>query len=156
GLLVLAAPAAAGEPELGDEELVERETAPALLTLPLAAWAMQRGERVGPLREPGGDLDRRGERVRVVARVVERLPDQLTELLDGDLLARRVDGCEVGRRGGAVYVVRADRELVAPQLPAQPDACAGLELVGEPDLVEPDRGDLAALVRDSRLDDRQP
>jgi hypothetical protein len=40
-------------------------------------------------------------------------------------------------------------------LPAQAHSRPGLELLHEPGLVEPDGDDLAALVADPRIDDRQ-
>ncbi len=114
---------------------------------------MQRRERVGSERQLVGDSGRDG--IRKVARLGQREPDHLAQLLDRQILRRGIDGREVGRRGSAVQVVRADVELVPPQVAAQPDMRARLELVREPGLIEPDRRDLTAVVGDARLDDRQ-
>src|SRR5438309_881458 len=84
------------------------------------------------------------------------LPDELAELLRRDLLARRVHRRKVGRRRGAVQVVGAHVELVPPELSAEPHPRSRLELVDELSLVEPDGRDLPAIVRDPRLDDREP
>ena len=142
-----------GQPDLKDEELVERQPPPAAFGLVLTGRAMERDERVGPLWQARLGLHSGGQVVHVVAGVGERLSDQLAELLDGHLFARRVHGREVGRRRGAVQVVGADGELVAAELAPQADSCARLELLGQPDLVEPDRRDLSALVRYASLDD---
>ncbi|HEY8235056.1 MAG TPA: OB-fold nucleic acid binding domain-containing protein, partial [Gaiellaceae bacterium] len=55
------------------------------------------------------------------------------------LLARGIHGREVGGRGRAVEVVGADVELVPAQLSPQAQPRPGLQLVGEPRLVEPNR-----------------
>src|SRR6266511_6366820 len=98
-------------------------------------------------------LRARGQEVRVVARVLQSLAGELAELLGRDLLARRVDGREVRGRRGSVQVVGANGELVALELTAQAHVRPRLQLLREPDLVEPDRRDLAAAIRDSRLND---
>ena len=117
---------------------------------------MKRDERVGAAGEPLTRLELGGQRVDDVACVVERLPDHVAQLLDGDLLAGGVDRREVGGRRDTVHVVPADRELAPLQVAAQADPRAGLEPVLEPCLVEPDGGDLAGLVGDSRLHELKP
>ena len=117
---------------------------------------MKRDERVGAAGKPLARLERGGQRIDDVACVVERLPDHVAQLLDGDLLAGGVDRREVGGRRDTVHVVRADRELAPLQVAAQADPRAGLEPVLEPCLVEPDGGDLAGLVGDSRLHELKP
>ena len=153
-LLLLAPEAPAHEPDLEHQELLEGQALTARFGGVGIARPVEGGERVDAERELGSDTGR--DRIGMVVRVRQRLRHELAQLFDGDVLARRVDGREVRGGRGAVHVVRADGELVPAQLAAQAHARPGLELVGEPDLVEPDRGDLAALVGDARLDDREP
>ena len=112
---------------------------------------VERHQRVGPARQPFARLDLRGERVDHVTGEHQRLADHLAELLDGDLLARRVDRREVGGRGDTVHVVGANRELAALQIAAQADSGARLEPVLQPGLVEPDGRDLTGVVGDASL-----
>ena len=154
--LFLAAQPPPGEPDLQDEQLVEREPAAPPLAVLLVAWSMEGVERIGSTRKPGVLRDPSGQEVRPVTHVRQRLADQLAQLLDRHVLARRVDRSEVGRGRGPVQVVRADGELVSLELAAQAHARPGLQLLGQPDLVEPDGRDLAALVGDPRLHDREP
>ena len=154
--LFLAAQPPPGEPDLQDEQLVEREPAAPPLAVLLVAWPMEGVERIGSTRKPCALRNPSGQEVRKVTHVRQRLADQLAQLLDRHVLARRVDRSEVGRRRGPVEVVRADGELVSLELAAQAHAGPGLQLLGQPELVEPDGGDLAALVGDPRLDDREP
>ena len=151
--LVLAAATATGKTDLEDEQLVEREPAPALLGLLLVPGTVQRRERVGAQRKASPLLERRRDEVREVACMRERLADEVAELLDRHLLARRVDGSEVRGRRSAVQVVRANRELVATKLAAQANVSARLQLLREPDLVEPDSRHLATAVGYAGLDD---
>ena len=144
------------KPDLEREQLVEGKPLPRLLALLLAPRTVERDERVGAAGQPLARLERGGQWIDHVACVVERLPDHIAQLLDGDLLARGVDGREIGRRGDAVHVIGANGELAALQVAAQPDPRAGLEPVLEPCLVEPDGGDLAGLVGDAGLHELEP
>ena len=153
--LVFAPTSAAGQPDLEDEELVQCEPAAARLGFSLVPRTVQGGERVRAQRQARLLLEVSGNEVGEVTGVRECLAGELPELLDGHLLARRVDRREIGRRGGAVQVVGADGELVATELASEANVRARLQLLGEPDLVEPDRGHLAAVVGDPGLDDRE-
>ena len=71
------------------------------------------------------------------------------------LLAGRVDRREVCCRGDAVQVVGAHLEAVALEVATEAHMRPGLQLRLQPGLVEPHRDDLAALVTDPSVDDRQ-
>ena len=81
---------------------------------------------------------------------------ELPQLLHRHLLAGRVDGREVRGRRDAVQIVRTHVELVPAQLAAQAYPRSGPKLVLQPGLVEPDRGDLVALVGHAGLNDCEP
>ena len=68
-----------------------------------------------------------------------------------NLLARRIDGREVGGRSRLAEVVALHVEAVPAELAAQADWRAGRELLDEPRLVEPRRRDRAALVLDAAV-----
>ena len=91
---------------------------------------------------------RPGERLSRVARELERLGVEIPELLLRELLARRIDRCEVSSGAVALEVVRGDGESVPVRASAQPDARAGGQLLRQPRLVEPGRLDLAGVVGD--------
>src|SRR6266545_779477 len=74
----------------------------------------------------------------------------------GQLLAGRVHGRVIGCGRNTVEVVGANVERAALELPAQADLSAGRQLLDEPLLVEPDRGDGVRAVLDAGRDDRQP
>jgi hypothetical protein len=116
---------------------------------------MQGGQRVRPEWQLLACLQRRREWIRQVPSERQRPLHERPQPLRRHLLAGRVDRREVGRRGDAVEVVRPDGELVPLQLPAQADTRPRLQALLEPGLVEPDGGDLIALVGDPRLHDRQ-
>jgi hypothetical protein len=141
--------------DLEHEQLVEGEPPPRLLPVLERIRTVQRDERVREQRQPFGGLQLRRQRVRHVASVAHRELDEAAQPLRRDLLARGIDGRKVRRRRDAVQVVRADLEAAPLELAAQANPRAGLELLLQPRLVEPDRGDLIALVRDPSLDDRQ-
>ena len=153
-LLLLATAATPREPDLEHEQLVEGQPPSPALRLLGGPGSVDRRQRIGAQRHRVHEVGRRC--VGAVTNVGKRLPDELAELLRRDLLARGVHGGEVGRGGSAVQVVGADVELVPPELAAEAHPRAGPELVDEPCLVEPDGGDLPAVVRDPRLDDREP
>ena len=92
----------------------------------------------------------------MVTGVLERGRDELAQLRRRHLLARRVDGREVGGRRAAVQVVGLDREAEAVLLTPQAHVRAGRELVLQPRLVEPGGADLAGAVADLRGEDLQP
>ncbi len=146
----------ARQPELQREELVEGQPPPRALAVGLARRAVESHDGIRAGRQPFLCLDRGRHRVDDLPRVLERLADHLAQLLDRDLLARRVDGGKVRRRRAAVQVVRLDREVAPLQVSAQADLGSRLEAVHEPGLVEPDRGDLAGLVRDAGFDQLHP
>ena len=101
---------------------------------------MQRQERVGAQWQPRCAFPAAGQRVGQVARVRERRPDELAQLLR-QLLARRIDGREVRGGGAAVQVVGADCEPVAVRRPRSRTCVPGASFSCEPRLVEPGRGD---------------
>ena len=153
-LLALAPPAPTSKADLEDEQLLEREPSAAELRVLRSARHVERGKGIGSDRHVVGDSGRHG--IGEVARLGQRAPDHLAQLLDGQILGRGIDGREVGGRRGPVEIVRAHVELVAPQMPAQADVRSRRELLREPRLVEPDGRDLPAVVGDARLDDREP
>ena len=67
------------------------------------------------------------------------------------LLARRVDGREVGGRGDRRSGRRSGRRTRSASAARAAAPRARLQLLGQPGLVEPDRGDLAAAVGDASL-----
>ena len=95
---LLALGGAAGERELEHEQLVEGEPLPALLGLGERARLVHGHERVCSERQPALGLHGGRQRVRMVTGVRERARDQLAQLRRRHLLARRVDGREVGCR----------------------------------------------------------
>ena len=101
------------ERELEHEQLVEGEPLPALLGLRERARLMNGHECVGSERKPAVALHRSRQGVGMITGVLERGRDQLAQLRRRHLLARRVDGREVGRRRAAVQVVGLDREAEA-------------------------------------------
>ena len=154
--LLLALSCPAGEAELEQEQLVERKPLPAALRLLDRPGPVQGEERVGTRRERLACLQPGREEVQVVAREPERGGHERAHPRRCDLLAGGIDRRQVGGRAGTVQVVRANRELVPPQLAAEPHDGSGQQLLCEPVLVEPDRRDRAALVRDHRLQHGQP
>ena len=82
--------------------------------------------------------------------------DELAQLGRRDLLARRVDRREVGRRRAAVEIERAHGEAEPVRGTAQTHMGARLQLLLQPGLVEPGRADLARPVRDLRGQDLEP
>ncbi len=156
GDLLLALGRAPGERQLQHEQLVEGEPLPPLLGLFERARLVDRRQGVAAERQPALRLQPRRERVGAVGHERQRRLDQLAQLRGRDLLARRVDGCEVGRRGAAVEVERADREAEPVRRPAQADVRSRLQLLLQPRLVEPGRADLAGAVRDLRGQDLEP
>ncbi len=116
---------------------------------------MERVERVGAKRKPFPHLELGRQRVGEVAGVFERSAHEVAHALLRDVLGGRIDRREVGGCDGVAEVVGADVEAVTSRPPAQPDARPGLQLAGEPRLVEPRRGDLGAAVVDACRQDLQ-
>ena len=148
--LVLALARPAGDAELEQEQLVEREPASPLLRLLERFRAMERVQRVGAARQAFPLFQRRRERVGLVRNELEGAVGKGAEPRRRDLLAGRVDRRQVGGGGRTVQVVRLDVERVPAELPAEAHTRPGLELVLQPVLVEPDGRDCAAVVRDGR------
>ncbi len=117
---------------------------------------MQSRERVAPERQPALCLQRGRQRVGPVGGERQRRLDELAELHRRDLLAGRIDGCEVRGRRAAVQVVGADGEAEAVLLAAKAHVRPGRQLVLQPRLVEPGRRDLPAAVGDLRGEDLEP
>src|SRR5690349_25084781 len=86
----------------------------------------------------------------------ERGAHQLAEPRRGDLLARGVDGSEVGRRPRGTHVIALDVEPVPAELAAQTQVGPRRQLLREPRLVEPGGADCAGAVADPSRDDRPP
>src|SRR5581483_5838884 len=132
GDLVLALAVPSRQAELEQEQLVEREPPAAALGVVERARPVESVERVRAagkalrLAQPGRQRidDVADQRQRTVG---ERPPPRRRDLLPG-----RIDRREVAGRGGAVEVVRTDRELVAAQLATQSDACPRPQLLREP------------------------
>ena len=154
--LALTPAAPACEAELEHQELIEGQPPPAFLRLGERHGLVQRAQRVRARRKPLGRAQSCGKWVPLLAGDVQRGGHELADPLRRQVLGRRVDRGEVGRSRLAVQVVGLDGEAVAPERSAQPDSRPGLELLGEPSLVEPGRLDLARAVRDAGLDEREP
>ena len=150
-------PARAGpcEADLENEQLVEGQTAASLLPFVERPRPVERDERIRAQRQAFTGLQLSRKRIRNVAREDECALDEAAQPLRRHLLARGVDGSEVRGRRDAVQVIGAHLEAVALELTAQPHARPRLQPLGEPGLVEPDCPDLAALVRDPCVDDRE-
>src|SRR5207344_3267694 len=144
------------ERETEDEELVVGEPEPTDLRLRERSGAMDDGERVRAKRETLGGEQRRGNIVARVPNQLERPRVQIAELLLCDVLARRIDGGEVGGLRIAVEVVGRNGEAVPVRAPAQTDRGARDQLARQPRLVEPGCLDLARIVRDAGSEDLQP
>jgi hypothetical protein len=140
--------------ELQRDELVEREPAARLLRLRLVGREVQRRERVCVRRH----LELCGKGIRQEAAVVRKCAaHELAQPRRRDLLARRMDGREVGGALRLADVVALHLEAVARQLPAQPNVRPRRELLDKPRLVEELRADLpAALVTHGRVHQRAP
>src|SRR5207342_2867802 len=93
--LVLALARAAGEAELEQEQLVEREPASPLLRLLQRPGTVERVEGVGAARQALPLFQRRRQRVRLVRNELERSVCQRAQARRRDLLAGRIDGREV-------------------------------------------------------------
>ena len=117
---------------------------------------MDRRQRVAAKRQPALRLQRGRQRIRPVAHERQRRLDELAQLRGRDLLARRIDRREVGRRRAAVEVERAHGEAEPVRRAAQPHVRTRLQLLLQPRLVEPGGADLAGAVRDLRGQDLQP
>ena len=153
--LRLALACAPREPELEHEQLVEGQPRAGPLGLVEGLRAMQRVQGVRLQRQRAPGLEIGGQRVGEVVHRLEGGADQLAELLGRDVLARVVDGHERLRAGDGGELVGADGERPAPERPDQPDTRPGLQLLGDPGLVEPHGADRVRLVHDGGLDDRQ-
>ena len=154
--LLLALGRPARERQLEDEQLVEREPASPLLRLVERARPVQSSERVAPERQPAFCLQGGRKRVGPVGGKRQRRLDELAQLHRRDLLARRVDRCEVRRCRAAVQVEGADGKAEAVRCPTEAHVRAGGQLVLQPRLVEPGRRNLAAAVGDLRGEDLEP
>ena len=146
GDLLLALGSAPRQRQLEDEQLVEGEPLPSLLGLLERARLVDRRQRVASERQPALRLQRRRQRVGMVGHERQRRLDELAQLRRRDLLARRIDRREVGRRRAAVEVERAHGEAEAVRGAAQTHVRARLQLLLQPGLVEPGRADLAGPV----------
>ena len=144
------------ERELEDEQLVERKPAPALLRLVERTWPVQRGERISAERQPALCFQGGRQRVGAVGGEREHRLDELAELHGRDLLAGRIDRCEVRGRRAPVQVEGANRKAEAVRRSAEAYVRAGRQLVLEPRLVEPGRRDLAAAVGHLGGEDLEP
>src|SRR5262245_48419267 len=123
------------EPDLQCEQLVESEPATALLGFLERARPVKRVQSVWLQREPASLPQLSREGIPIVAGARKCSGDELAQLPRRDLLARWVDGGEVGRRLDPVEVVGADVELSPAQLAAEADPRACPEPVGKPLLV---------------------
>ena len=105
---------------------------------------MDGDERVGAKRQALRCEERGRELLRVVTCVRQHARDQAAQLLLAEILARGIDGREVGGVVGVAEVVGLDGEAVAVLAAAQAHARPRDQLLLEPGLVEPGRADLAA------------
>ncbi len=147
---------AAAQRELQDDELVERQTAPARLGLLLVTGPVERDERVGAEWETALDPDASGQGVATCPGVGEDTLDETPDRLLGEVGRRRVHGCEVGSRVRLSEVVRLDLEPVAVRLPPDPQPRPRAQARLEPGLVEPGRPQLPGRVGDVGGEDVQP
>ena len=132
---------AARDADLQQEQLLEREPLPPDLRLVLGLRMVEHEERVALQRQCLAVAELGRQRVEVVDDVPERVRDERAQPLRRDLLARGIDGREVGGRLALADVVRLDVEAVPAGLAAQAHVHARLQLVRDPRLVEPRRGD---------------
>jgi hypothetical protein len=147
---------AAGDADLQEQQLLEREPRASGLGLVLRLRMVQRDERVALQRQPLAHPQLRGQGVDPVAGARQRRGDQCTHPLRRDLLAGGIDRCEVGRRLAVADVVGADVEAVASPLAAEPHEHARPELLLEPGLVEPCGADRCRAVADPCCDEGAP
>src|SRR3954451_850380 len=139
------------EAELEDEQLVEGQAGAGAVGLVERAWTVERVARVAARRQSLLLLERGRQRIGDLAR--QRGKDELAKLLRCHVLARGIDRHELGvpRR----RLVRANGERASAKRADEPHARSLAELLRHPRLVEPRRPDLARIVRDRRLDDRE-
>ena len=152
----LAFSSTARERELEHEELVEGEPPPSLFGLRRRAREMHGDECVAAQRQAESREELGGQWLAVVSGAFQRRRHEAAELLLAQLLARRVDGREVGGVVRLAEVVRVDREAEAVLASAEAHVRAGDQLLLEPGLVEPGCADLAGLVGDVRRQDVEP
>ena len=147
----------ARDPDLEDEQLLEREPLARRLSLVEVARPVYGGERVALQGQPLALAQLGGKRIGDVHRERKCGVDDAPHRRGGDLLGSRIHGSEVSGRAGLIAdVVGAGLEAPAAELAAQPDRRAGLETIGEPWLVEPGDADRRGAVVDSRDDPRAP
>jgi hypothetical protein len=141
---------AAGEHRLVEEQLFEGEPCPGALDVVLALREVDRPDRVGDPRQPPSRPQRRRQRLDQVRRPADRLLDPLPDPGGLELLGRRVDGDQAV---ALLPLGREDLVLGDPEAAFVPGAGeqqgrAGLELLGDPGLVEPGGAQVAGVVAD--------
>ena len=145
-----------GERQLEEQQLIEGEAPPPLLPLTRALGPVQSDDGVRTQRQLEPSAQRRRQRIGKLACERKHAFDQAAQALERDLLAGGIDGRVVGGRPRLAEIEVAHREGAALELTAGAQSCARHELLGQPELVEPDAGHLAAGIRDERLNQRQP
>ncbi len=156
GGVLAPAPAAAQQRQLHQQQLVEREPAPALLLVCVARREVCRRERAAAVGQALAGSQPRGQRLDHVGEPAGVAAHQREDLGRGQALGRGVvrDGAGAGR------VVRRSRVGLDPEpgprleLAMQHQPRSGRVLLHQPRLVEERRLHRAGVVGDGRLDQR--